>query len=72
MEDVAMWIALEAVGGTGAGFGLRGPGEVVEEAASDCAGDLWCCDVILSNAFALPTGKGGGNGDIEIAVMDAE
>lgn len=67
-----MWIALDAAAGTEAGFGLLGPGEVVEEAVSDCAGDLWCCDVILSSAFALAMGKGGGNGDIEIAVMEAE
>jgi len=72
IEDVAMWMALDAVAGTGAGFGLRGPGEVCDEAASDCAGDLWCCDAIRSSAFALAIGKGGGNGDIEIAVMDAE
>lgn len=71
-DDVAMWMALDAEAGTGAGFGLRGPGEVVDEAASDWAGDLGCCDVILSTALDLATGKGGGNGDMEIAVMDAE
>lgn len=72
IEDVAMWIAFDAVTGTGAGFGLGGLGAADDEAASDCAGDLWCCDVILSTAFDLATGEGGGNGVMEIAVMDAE
>ena len=72
IEDVAIWIPLEAVGGTEAGFELRGLGAADDEAASDCAGDLWCCNVILSTAFGFATGEGGGNGDMEIAVMDAE
>ena len=39
---------------------------------NDCAGEALCSDVILFTASTFPGATGGGNGDIDTAVMDAE
>jgi hypothetical protein len=75
IDDVAMWILFDGVFGTTCcSFGLR-------EAA---AGDAWLSEMLVAGRRGLfgtdftaasglaAVGRGGGNGEIETAVTDAE
>ena len=66
-------MALEGVAGTGGCLGLRGEdccGTL--RLAVELAGDLRCSDAILLTASTFEAGKGGGNGEMEMADIDAE
>ena len=71
MEDVAMYIELDGVAGTGGSLGLF-DGEVEFVPETDRFGVPRCSFETLLTASCFPVGIGGGNGDIEIAVMEAE
>ena len=66
-------MALEGVRGTGGCLGLLGEdccGTLRLEA--ELAGEPRCSDVILLTASTFEAGRGGGNGEIEMADMEAE
>lgn len=64
-----MCIEFEGIFGTG-GCSARPDGEGFR---GDCLGELSCCsDTILFTASGLAEGSGGGNGDTDIVVTDAE
>ena len=72
MEEVAIWIELEGVAGTGGCCrGLLAAGEALADAEVR-AGEALGSIVRRLTPSGFPDGKGGGNGDIEIAVMEAE
>jgi hypothetical protein len=51
-------------------FGVRGVVEVSERMEDGRLGS-WDCEAIRLIASGMATGRGGGNGDIEMLVMDA-
>lgn len=71
MEDVAIYIVFEGVAGTGGSLGLFDgvEGCVLE---GNRLGVPRCSPVILLTASGFPVGMGGGKGEIEIDVMEAE
>lgn len=71
MEDVAICIEFEGVAGTGGSLGLL-DGVVACAPEGDRVGVPRCSPAILLTASGFPVGIGGGKGEIEIAVMDAE
>ena len=74
-EDVAIYIELEGVVGIGGTLGLLPAGEAVFTLLPlgvDGAGEPLNSDVILLTASGFAVDNGGGNGDIETAVMEAE
>lgn len=71
MDDVAMCIEFEGVAGTGGSLGLF-DGVLGLMPDGDRFGVPRCSPVILLTASGFPVGIGGGKGDIEIAVTEAE
>lgn len=71
MEDEAMYIALEGVKGTGCCLGVLDEGDSVLLLGVDGLIEPLCSDTALFwTSDATPT-RGGGNGEIESAVVDA-
>lgn len=67
-----MCIAFDGVRGTGNCFGLLDAGEVVFKLDDDVPEDTLCSEVIRPTASPLAVGNGGGSGEIDTVVMEAE
>jgi hypothetical protein len=73
IDDVAMCIELAGMEGIcGCCLTLLLDGELVLCGWGERAGESWISDTSLFTPSGLATGKGGGNGDTETAVMEAE
>ena len=67
-----MCILLEAIGGTRGCFKFLEFAEPDFASGNDRAGDALCSEVTLFTGSVLEIGRGGGNGDIDKAEMEAE
>ena len=72
MEEVAICIAFDGVAGTWGCCGLLPAGDVETREDGERAGEARTSEEILLMASGFAIGRGGGLGDTETAVTDAE
>jgi len=65
-------MAFEGTFGTRGPFGARGLDVEAWEAIEGDFWGVWACETTLLTASGAALGKGGGNGDIEMLVTEAE